>query len=193
MSDAPRKKTYNVPNDTHFLTFSTYGRRQLLVSDWSRDLVCRTLDEARTELDYDLWAYVVMPEHLHVLVHPRPRTYDVGQFNALLKRRASTAVRDRLIELGRHDWVDRLSVRVGGRTKFRFWQKGGGYDENLSRTPDIYATIQYIHENPVRRGLADRCEDWRWSSAAYWISRREGAAPTDDVPLIPDPLLLNAP
>ena len=188
MSKPPRKRTINEPNHTHFLTFTVYRRKQLLVSDWSRGLVCTAIDEARTELDYDLWAYVVMPEHVHVLVHPRPKTYDIGVFNATVKRRVSTQVRDRLRELGRDDWIDSLTVTVGGRKKFRFWQTGGGYDENLWRQKPILAVIDYIHENPVRRGLVDRIEDWRWSSAAWYVSRREGNVPTSDVPIVPDPI-----
>ena len=184
----PRRRTINAPGHWHFLTFSVYRRKQLLVSDWSRDLVCGQLDAARQHLDYDIIAYVIMPEHVHVLVRPRQHEYDVGNFRGMLKRKVADAVRARLLELGRDDWIESLTVTDNGRKKFRFWQKGGGYDENLWSQRPILAVIDYIHDNPVRRGLVQRPEDWRYSSAEWFISRREGNTPTDDVPLIPDPI-----
>ena len=59
------------------------------------------------------------------------------------------------------------------RQTFRFWQPGGGYDSNLSKSKTIRETIDYIHANPVRRGLVERPADWKWSSAAVY----EGLSP----------------
>ncbi len=50
-------------------------------------------------------------------------------------------------------------------TTFRYWQEGPGYDRNLDNRVSIEAAIDYIHMNPVRRGLVKRAVDWRWSSA----------------------------
>lgn len=66
-----------------------------------------------------------------------------------------------------------------GVVRHRFWQRGGGYDRNLNRANTIHATIAYIHENPVRRGLVDRAEALRWSGAGHYLGGR-------DVSLIPD-------
>jgi putative transposase len=56
-----------------------------------------------------------------------------------------------------------------GKTCFRFWQEGPGYDRNLKRAATIQAAIDYIHLNPVRRGLATRAIDWKWSSASWYL------------------------
>ena len=66
-----------------------------------------------------------------------------------------------------------------GKTAYRFWQRGGGYDRNLNEPAAIDAEIEYFHNNPVRRGLVSRAEDWRWSSVAWYAGK-------EDVPLVPD-------
>ena len=53
----------------------------------------------------------------------------------------------------------------GGRVHYRFWQRGGGYDRNLTEPKSIWAEIDYFHANPVRRGLCDTPTAWPWSSA----------------------------
>ena len=54
----------------------------------------------------------------------------------------------------------------------RFWQPGGGYDRNITSTEALRAVIDYIHANPVRRGLVARAEDWEWSSARWYAGLR---------------------
>jgi putative transposase len=65
-------------------------------------------------------------------------------------------------------------VQPNGKTFFRFWQRGGGYDKNVDYPRDIWDLIDYIHNNPVRRGLVTRAEDWLWSSAADHLLGRPG-------------------
>ena len=67
----------------------------------------------------------------------------------------------------------------GGSVAYRFWQRGGGHDRNLREPEAIHAEIEYMHNNPVRRGLVARAEDWPWSSAAWYAGVRE-------VVLVPD-------
>src|SRR5262249_36568046 len=62
-------------------------------------------------------------------------------------------------------WLARVTVREGPRLRHRFWQPGGGYDRNITSSLALRAVIDYIHANPVRRGLVARAEDWEGSSA----------------------------
>ena len=73
------------------------------------------------------------------------------------------------VEHARH-WLPRITVHRGERVKRHIWQPGGGFDSNTADPRTILAMIEYIHNNPVRRGLVARPEDWRWSSAIW----REG-------------------
>jgi hypothetical protein len=53
-----------------------------------------------------------------------------------------------------------------GEVQYRFWLRGGGYDRNITDTTALRSMIEYIHRNPVRRGLVARATDWAWSRPA---------------------------
>ena len=80
------------------------------------------------------------------------------------------SVARQLVYLAEHSpkFLEHLTVRNRGRTYHRFWQPGSGYDENVSDVGALHEIIGYIHQNPVRRGLVNRAEDWPWSSARAW-------------------------
>jgi hypothetical protein len=67
----------------------------------------------------------------------------------------------------------------------RFWQPGGGFDRNVRSEEELWRETCYVHDNPVRRGLVERAEDWAWSSAKWYAARLAGerepevAAPID--------------
>ena len=111
---------------------------------------------------------------------PRRATDHCGSGSAWppadVKRPVSVKAKHHLVVGNRHGWLDRLTVKKGKRTVFRFWQSGGGFDRNLTRRRNLWPVAEYIHANPVRRGLVEKPTDWAWSSAAYW----EGST---DVPL----------
>jgi len=69
-------------------------------------------------------------------------------------------------------WLARVTLREGQRLRQRFWQLGGGYDRNITSTEALRAVIDYIHANPVRRGLVARAEDSEWSSARWYAGLR---------------------
>ena len=66
----------------------------------------------------------------------------------------------------RSPWLGKITRRRGGRIERLFWQSGGGYDRNIVSGKTLLRMIDYLHNNPVRRGLIERAVDWRWSSAA---------------------------
>jgi len=65
------------------------------------------------------------------------------------------------------------------RPRYRFWQDGGGYDRNLWTRDAICSEIEYIHDNPVRKGLVDTAIEWEWSSAREWLLGEKGPIPLD--------------
>jgi putative transposase len=66
------------------------------------------------------------------------------------------------------------------KIRYRFWQRGGGYDRNLISKDAVISSIQYIHANPVRRGLVETPEDWPWSSARFYARREDYVMKMDD-------------
>lgn len=178
-----RKVTYNDPGQAHFVTYSCRQRLPLLSKDRSRQWVVEAIEKSRAKLDSNLWAYVIMPEHVHLLIHPRRETYSMRPILAALKRPVSGRAKRHLLETNNADWLARLTVAKGRKTVFRFWLPGGGYDENLCSDRPVHEVIEYIHANPVRRGLVDSPIDWCWSSARFWEGDGSGPLKMDALPL----------
>jgi putative transposase len=118
-----------------------------------------------------------MPEHIHLVVRPQRDVYRIEDFCRDFKRESSRKIKKALPEEMQRSLV--VSERPGVEV-FRFWQEGGGFDGNLVDTDRISAVIDYIHNNPVRRGLCKTPLHWRWTSAR----RYEGRCHDDD-PAIP--------
>lgn len=169
MLEKPHRKTvrhFHEPGDLHELTFSCYRRMPLLNDDAWRTLLAESLDRAAKRYEFRLVAFVFMPEHVHLLAYPQGLEARIDLFLSAIKRPCSFRIKQSLMEQ-RSPILQQLTVRERpGVERFRFWQEGGGYDRNLRSEQAVLAAIEYIHLNPVRRGLCDRAVDWKWSSAA---------------------------
>ncbi|MEM7812270.1 MAG: transposase [Planctomycetota bacterium] len=164
-----RLRRFHEPGDLHELTFATYRGLKLLEDEDRVIWLAEAIDAAGERSGCDLVAYVFMPDHVHLLVRPTgDQKADISRFLKLTKgpfaRRVHRHAADTALDL-----VERLTVRERpGKSCFRFWQEGAGYDRNLRTPAAIGASIDYLHANPVRRGLCDRPTDWRWSSARFY-------------------------
>jgi len=174
-------KHYDERGHFHELTFSCYQRMPLLTNDTWREMLSRAIDRAFVRHKYCLAAFVYMPEHVHLLVWPEAGASEMEDLLKAVKRPYSYRIKQRLIA-NRSPLLERLTVRQRpGVMTFRYWQEGPGYDRNLTGAESILASIDYIHMNPVRRGLCQRAVDWRWSSAGFYLSdgkQEDDALPT---------------
>jgi putative transposase len=142
--------------------------------------LAESIQEARADLTFDLWAYVFMPERVHLIVRPRAVGYDIADIKTAIKAPVgSKAIKYLLAEAP--DWIPRITRKRGKRTERLFWQSGGGFDRNVIKPDTLMNMIDYIHMNPVRRGLAEKPEDWNWSSAAWYLE-------VEEPPIVPDPI-----
>ena len=173
-------RTFNEPGHAHELTFSCFHKYKFLSAERTCRWLADAIETARVKLDFALWAYVFMPDHVHLIVCPRQPDYDMSDILQAIKEpvgRRGTSY------LKRHapSWIPRITQYRGGRPERHFWQPGRGFDRNVIEPKTLLGMIDYIHLNPVRRGLVDRTRDWRWSSAA-WYDDRAGSE------LVPDPI-----
>ena len=161
-------KHFHQPGDLHELTFSCYRRLPLLTNDSWRSKLSECIDTACNLTETELVAFVYMPEHGHLLILPTNPQPDIGFFLAQVKQPLSHFIHQELLHTkGR--LLDRLMVQERpGKVCFRFWQEGPGYDRNLYSPAAIQASIDYIHMNPVKRGLCKQIIDWKWSSSRYY-------------------------
>ncbi|KKM07360.1 hypothetical protein LCGC14_1734700 [marine sediment metagenome] len=172
------RKSWDNDWDVHALTFSTFRRQPFFPGRHASEWFLQTLAIARRRCLFHLFAYVIMPEHIHLVLQPLPgvamRTV-LWQLKRPMTDRALTWVRQYHPE-----FLARMAdVQPTGKVTYRFWQRGGGYDRNLRSASDVHEKIGYIHNNPVRRGLVSRPEEWPHSSAADWILQKPGPVPID--------------
>jgi len=178
----PKRKTchrYDVPGDAHFLTFTCFHFRPFLARDRTREWLVEAIKTARQVHEFDLWAYVIMPEHVHLLIHPRPDDHSISKTLVAIKRPVAQKA---LRYVRRHapSFLKQMKdAQPNGKVHHRFWQRGGGYDRNIVYGRTVHKTIAYIHANPVRRELVNCPDDWFWSSARFYARR-------GDVPIVPD-------
>ncbi len=110
-----------------------------------------------------------MPEHLHLIVHTPNEDYDISSLLQSIKKPASYDIRQWMER--RHDnRLASLKAVRHDRIVFQYWQKGPGFDRNVTNREALATMIQYIHNNPVKRGLCSEPEHWPWSSAAQYAA-----------------------
>ena len=180
----PRKKLtrYDITGHAHELTFSCYHRFDYLNDTTSCLLFLDELERARDLFKFKLWAYVLMPNHVHLLLFPYEAPYKMSKILQSIKGCASKRYGEHLKAIAPHTYQS-YCIGIGDKKRFRFWQAGGGFDRNLWNAKAIHSSINYIEANPVRAELADAPEEWQWSSAhaRLW---NEGVIPDrEDIPI----------
>ncbi len=140
-------------------------------------LAHRAIDRACKRYQVKLASLVLMPEHLHMLVFTHLKQLPIDSLLYAMKRPFSYRIKQLLIESQSH-LLEKLTIRERpGKSVFRFWQEGPGYDRNFHAQQATLAAIDYIQRNPVRRGLCQRTIDWQWSSAHWYASDCQLVAP----------------
>ncbi len=174
----PHRKNINDPGHAHELTFSCYHRFPFLERERTCQWLVASIENARIKLEFDLWAWVFMPDHVHLIIHPRQSHYDISAVRRLIKepvaRKAIAWLKENAPE-----WLPRIERQRGTRKEYLFWQSGGGYDRNITEGSTLLKMIDYVHENPCRPQLVTRASEWKWSSAAWYVDQ-------SIVPLMPD-------
>jgi putative transposase len=167
-----------VPDGLRFITFSCDRRRPFLLQEDACHAFLDALSKAQRKHGLAIHAWVLMPEHVHLLCRPGP---NVPLARTLMCIKVSVAKRT----LG-HASDSALDPSPEPPTERRFWQRGGGFDRNVRDMAEFCREIKYIHRNPVERKLVTRSEDWMWSSVRWWMGLRDGEFPCDPPPGNPD-------
>jgi putative transposase len=142
-------RRFQQSKQTHFVTFTCYHRHVGFVSAERYDLFVQILERVRCRFDLCVYAYVVMPNHVHLLVNEPGR---------------------KLLADAIHDLKLSFAKTVGAGV---FWQKRY-YDRNVRNEREFRKKLRYAHWNPVKRGLCERPQDWRWSSFRHYAFRERG-------------------
>ena len=161
---------------SHFVTFCCYHRHRLFTADASCRIFESALERVRRSYRLYVYGYVVMPDHVHLLLsEPQHWRRSPTQAKTGLEwatpscsaNREQDTLADALKSL-----KEGVSRRLIGDAE-HFWQKRY-YDFNIRNYPQFVEKLRYIHRNPVKQGLCERPEDWRWSSFRHYATGAEG-------------------
>lgn len=169
-------RRYYGKGDLHFITFSCYRRLPLLKSARARDVFVRELAKLREELQFRLIGYVVMPEHVHLLIS-EPRQGTPATMLQKLKLRVARRLRKQ--RRSAHPGQMSLPFEKSGEPLRGFWQ-ARFYDFNVYSERKRTEKLRYMHENPVKRGLVKHPRDWPWSSWGFYAGMARVLVRIDD-------------
>jgi len=170
-------KRYYGQGDLHFVTFSCYRRRPLLGTVRSRVCFLKILDRVRSKRNFLLLGFVVMLEHVHLLVS-EPAGSSPSIALQVVKQEVSRRLRKE----------HRLSSETQDGPKFaeaqteeeHFWQRRF-YDFNVWSEKKFREKLEYMHANPVKRGLVEHPKDWPWSSWGHYALGETGLIRVDSL------------
>ena len=170
----PKLRHFDNCNSARFVTFTCYHRYKLLVNPSVIETFLRHLAAARDNYSLKLLSYVVMPEHVHMVVHP-PQGSRLGLIVGRLKSLSARDILARHLPLGMYTRAD-LLVKRDGKIKHAFWQSRC-YDHNCRSREKVIEKINYCHWNPVRRELVRSPEDWQGSSYRWYQGKEVSLRP----------------
>ena len=171
-------RRYYGAEDLHFITCSCYRRRPLLGSARRRDLFLAILEQVRRGYGFVVVGYVVMPEHVHLLIS-KPEKGTPSTVLQVVKQRFSRRVLGRLRRTSRTGqlWLwDEEAVEAGHVWQRRF------YDFNVWSERKRVEKLRYMHRNPVERGLVSAPGEWRWSSYRQYACGEAGRVKINEWP-----------
>jgi putative transposase len=155
-------KRYSGHDYLHFLTCSCYHRQPWLANPGWRDLFLQIFEEARQRYQFVVVGYVVMPDHIHLLIS-EPETGTPSTVMQVVKQRFARRVLEavRNPTLAENARVGHPEVEVGHPD--HVWQKRF-YDFHVWSERKRIEKLRYMHRNPVKEGLVREPEHWLWSS-----------------------------
>ena len=160
----------------HFITCSCYRRLPLFSSVRSKNLFVKILGDVRDRYGFSLVGYVVMPEHIHLLIS-EPAKGTPSTIMQVLKQRVSRQLRRKTRASTRQL---KLRFQSSDHSSPQFWQPRF-YDFNVWSQKKFVEKLQYMHMNPLKRKLVVHPKDWPWSSFSFY-------AKTDSVLVRIDPM-----
>ena len=160
----------------HFITFTCYRRLPLLRSIRARNAFVQILAETRDRYGFSLVGYVVMPEHVHLLIS-EPAKGTPSTVIQVLKQRVSRRLRGK-----KRSAAGQLDLPFASPDSAlrRFWQRRF-YDFNVWSLKKRVEKLHYMHMNPLASKLVDDPHDWPWSSFAFYVNRKSGLIRVDPV------------
>ena len=141
---------------SHFVTFSCDDRQMYFNSPEICDLFVDRLESMRRRFVMRVYGYVVMPEHVHLLMSEPEQALLADALHFL-----------------KLSFTKQLNHREESERTGSFWEKRY-HDRHVRDAEEFQAKLRYLHRNPVKRGLVPEAIDWKWSSFRHYALREIG-------------------
>jgi REP element-mobilizing transposase RayT len=144
-----------------------------------RDIVVDSLNFCSEAKGLDLYAWVIMSNHVHLVASCKP-PHRMSDFLRDFKKFTSKKIVEMIQKIpeSRKDWLlDKFSFearRTGRARDYKFWTDGNHAIDLDNSNIDIIEKISYIHDNPVRAGLVRNADDYLYSSACDYSRKEKG-------------------
>ena len=165
----------------HYITWTITGWLPIFVSHKYYDILTESLKYCRLQKSLLVHAYVIMPTHAHLTLSVQQG----GDLVAVLRDSRKFIAKEIVRQLKQDgnslfDWAFRDAARKQGRPEgsYAVWQPGG-HPEVIMSSGFARQKVDYLHDNPVRKGLVWRPEDWRYSSAGQYATGEAGPLEVD--------------
>ena len=179
-----RHHNYYQDNAVCFWTSSIVNAVPVLRSPTAARRLLEILDYYRSRYGVRIIAYVIMPDHIHLALWAEEAA-QVRKFLAQVLKRSSgemaelcSKAADNGVEIAA-SWLKMFRDHAATGSRVRVWRERGRAFP-VTDLPTLQEKLRYIHENPVRKGLVERPEDWPFSSAAHYAGG-QSAIPVDSV------------
>jgi putative transposase len=166
-------KRYYGAGHLHFITCSCYRRQPFLGSPRSRDMFLAVLERMRERYQFVVVGYVIMPEHIHLLIS-EPQEKNPSVVMQALKLGFARRI---VVEAKRR--TSPLQANLFNHAPRHIWQKRF-YDFNVWTEHKRIEKLRYMHRNPVKRGLTQSPELWPWSSFRAYFLGETGIVKVND-------------
>jgi len=163
-------KHYDNTDTARFVTFSCYHNYNLFKSDQTKEIFISRLNKLRKKYQFELYGYVLMLNHVHLVLRP---IID-QQLSKMIGELKSHTARE-IFSLWRKIGLDifhKLKVIRNGKAQNVFWQRRY-YDHNCRTKETTIEKIEYCHKNPVVNGLVEDQSEWQWSSNNWYNGKKD--------------------
>jgi len=143
-------KRFYEENAAYFITAVTKDRTRIFEDTRNCKILLVTIEYFKLILDYKLYGFCIMPEHLHLIIHPVGK----NDFSYIMKMLKGSFARK----------FNKINNKEG-----KIWQKGF-YDECVLDSYGLIKKIEYMHNNPVKANLVSSPEEYPYSSYNHYFT-----------------------
>ena len=170
------------PDNLYFVTTTAVRRQHLFKNDLVKRLIVDGLDCMRLRKRFKLYAFVVMPNHLHIIIQCTEENSLANAMRDLKKHAADRIIRHHRA-LGNQSVLDFLALAVArpGKQRYKVWEDS--YNAKDVFSPEfLRQKMTYVHNNPCQPhwALAECPEDYAWSSARFYLLEEPAVIPLDN-------------